>query len=201
MAILKAQKKPRRPSLAVVDKIVLVAIVMLLGLMKPDLVVMTAYVLLYPYLFFTGRKKAFSHLLLATGLSLIWIVIGNSQYGYNQSMSHVFGFNLFPFFAWAIGLFASYILYAHWEHVLKTKAWYKRLLFYLAIYWPLLILLEWLAFHILMIRNVATGIYPGLPLCDCMHAPGWMKAVYLALGPIYFSLCSLLGLENPHKKS
>jgi hypothetical protein len=42
----------------------------------------------------------------------------------------------------------------------------------------------------------ATFGYPGLPLCDCIHAPRWVQVTYLSMGPIYFGLAEWLGLNR-----
>ena len=64
------------------------------------------------------------------------------------------------------------------------------------IFWALLILAEVLGYHVFEIRNAATGMYPGLPICDCIHAPPWMQAVYFALGPLYYGLLKMFKLER-----
>jgi len=180
------------------DKAISLLVIILLGVVRPDVLVIGVYILLYPYLFLTARKTAFYHLYLSTLIALIWVIITNSQYGYNQEMLTIFGLNTFPLFAWASGLFAVYLIYSHWEYKLKYANFIKRMMLFIAIYWPILILVETIAYHLFDIRNLSAVIYAGLPICDCIHAPKWMQISYLAIGPIYFSICELIGLENPH---
>jgi hypothetical protein len=182
----------------ITDKLISLIIILLLALIRPDTLVMTVYFLIYPYLLLTDRKKALHHLILASSVSLLWMLIANEQYGYNKRMLKVFGLNAFPLFAWAAGLFGIYLLYAHWEHLFKPKSLLNKILLFLALYWPVLILVETLGYHVFNIKNLAAAQYSGLPICDCLHAPFWMKISYFTLGPIYFLACQLLGLENPH---
>jgi hypothetical protein len=46
------------------------------------------------------------------------------------------------------------------------------------------------------IQNVATASYPGLPICDCIHAAPWMQFAYFAMGPIYYLLIHSLKLNR-----
>lgn len=182
------------------DKFLYLLVVILLGVFRPDFLMIGVYILLYPYLFLTARKTAFYHLYIASLVALVWMIIANGQYGYNREMLMIFGLNSYPLFAWAVGLFAAYIIYSHWEHKLKFAGPVKKMMLFVAFYWLLLLSVETIAYHLFNIRNLSTAIYAGLPICDCIHAPVWMQISYLALGPIYFAICELIGLENPHSK-
>ena len=187
-----------KKQLVIADKIIYVVVVLLLGVFRPDTLMIGAYFMLYPYLFLTARKSAFYHLLVSSIIALAWVIIAKNQYGYNREMVLIFGLNSYPLFAWAAGLFGIYLIYSHWEHILKEQGWLKKMLLFIAFYWPLLISVETIAYHIFNIKNLSTAAYAGLPICDCIHAPRWMQISYLALGPIYFGICELIGLENPH---
>jgi hypothetical protein len=187
-----------KKQLIIADKAIYVLIVILLGVFRPDTLMIAVYFLLYPYLLLTARKSAFYHLFIASIISLVWMLIANNQYGYNRNMLIVFGLNSFPLFAWASGLFAAYLIYSHWEHKFKFASPIKKMLLFIAFYWPILISVETIAYHIFNIKNLSTAVYAGLPICDCIHAPIWMQVSYLALGPLYFGICELIGLENPH---
>ena len=126
------------------------------------------------------------------------MLIANNQYGYNRNVMTIFGLSSFPLFAWACGLFAAYLIYSHWEHKFKFVNFIKKTLLFIAFYWPLLISIETIAYHVFNIKNLSAAAYAGLPICDCIHAPLWMQISYLALGPLYFIICELIGLENPH---
>tara|TARA_Y100000310_G_scaffold221415_1_gene222985 strand:- start:1629 stop:2297 length:669 start_codon:yes stop_codon:yes gene_type:complete len=192
-----------KKKLMFLDKLMAIIFVVFLGIFRPDAIVIIGYFILFPYLLITKRKNAFLHLCIASIVALIWTIIASKQYGYNQEMWMFLGLNTFPLFAWASGLFTIYLIYSHWEHKLKFKTPVKKLLLFIALYWPMLLILETVGYHYFNIQNVATAIYAGLPLCNCMYAPLWMQISYFALGPIYFIVCELIGLENPHhiKKS
>ena len=187
-----------KKQLVVVDEIIFIAVALLFWIFWPDVLVIAVYLLLYPYLFLTARKSSLNHLYTASIVALIWMVIAKSQYGYNQEMLIVLGFNLFPLFSWAIGLFGVYIIYSHWEHIIKKTSLLKKILLFIAFYWPILIFAETIAYHVFNIHNLSTAIYAGLPICNCLHAPIWMQISYFALGPIYLIICELIGLKNPH---
>ena len=189
-----------KKQLLIADKVISILVVLLLGIFSPDFVVIAAFFLVIPYLFLTQRKILFYHLMVASAVALIWMSIAKNQYGYNQDLLTVVGINLYPLFAWAIGLFAIYVIYSHYEHILKERGFVRKILLFLVFYWPLLIIVETVAYHTFNIHNLATASYVGLPLCDCIHAPRWMQASYFALGPIFFTLSSVLKLENPHFK-
>lgn len=189
-----------KKQLLIADKIFTLAIVLFLGIYRPDYVVIAAYFLLIPYLILTQRKSLFYHLLAASLVAVAWMLIAKKQYGYNHEFLTLLGINLYPLFAWAVGLFLIYVLYSHYEHMINEKGYAKQLLLFAAIYIPMLIAVETLAYHAFDIHNVATEAFPGLPICDCIHAPRWMQLAYFAMGPIFFSLCYILKLENPHFK-
>lgn len=187
-----------KKQLIIADKIIYVFVVLLLGVLRPDALMIGVYFMLYPYLFLTARKSAFYHLFISSIIALIWMIIVKNQYGYSREMMAIFGLNSFPLFAWASGLFATYLIYSHWEHILRKQGWLKKMLLFVAFYWPILISVETIAYHVFNIKNLATTAYVGLPICDCIHAPRWVQISYLALGPLYFAVCELIGLENPH---
>ena len=186
-----------KKQLIIADKIIFFVIVLLLEVVRPDILVIWVYFMIYPYLLLTARKSAIYHLFVSSIIALIWVFIAKNQYSYG-GMIAVLGINIYPLFAWAAGLFGTYLIYSHWEHILQERGWFKKMLLFVAFYWPMLIAVETIAYHVFNIRNLSTIAYAGLPLCDCIHAPRWMQISYLALGPIYFGICELIGLENPH---
>ncbi len=131
-------------------------------------------------------------LLLAFIVALIWMLIAHKEYSYNRNFASVFGINLFPLIAWTFSLLVMYIIYFHFERFLKNKTFLKKLLLFVAIYWPLLIFFETIFYHLFNLKNLATASYSGLPICNCLHAPHWMQLAYFLLGPIYFLLVMLL---------
>lgn len=188
-----------KKQLLITDKILSILVLILIGLFaRSDYVVITAFILLIPYIFLTQRESLKNHLLLALIIAFVWMGIARENYGYNREFITFLGFNLYALFAWAIGLFVVYLIYSHYEHFLKSKGYLHKLLLYIAIYWSLLILAETIAFHIFDIKNLYTSIYAPLPICNCIHAPRWMQTSYFLIGPIYFTISYFLKLENPH---
>lgn len=65
--------------LLVADKFITLLIIILIGIFKPDYVVIAAYLLVIPYLFLTQRKNLFYHLFLASVIAIIWMLIAKKE--------------------------------------------------------------------------------------------------------------------------
>jgi hypothetical protein len=187
-------------SLMISDKAIsLLALLSLnFSVIRADFMIMTVYLLLFPYLLLTNRRHAVFHLLIASAFACCWIFIARDQYGYNRELLVIAGYNVYPLFAWAVGLFGVYLMYAHWVPAFRTMALPKKMAFFSVLYWSLLFGAEIIAYHYFNFRNIATSQYAGLPLLDCIHVPDWMKAFYLLNGPVYFLICEFLGLPDPN---
>ncbi len=153
-----------------------------------DLVLMYSWFFILIYMVVTRRFFAVMHLFLATVVALIWVHYAKDYYGYKYVYHVIFGMNLLPLMAWTLCLFGLSEVY---NYLNLTKKRFKFLLF-VPIFWFLLILFETIAYHVLEIRNTMTGTYVGLPICDCIHAPTWMKVVYFSMGPTYYSATMLV---------
>ena len=189
-----------KKQLLISDKVITLLVILFLGLLSPDYVVIAAYFIIIPYLILTRRKVLFYHLMVSSAVALIWMLIAKNEYSYNQDFLIIWGIDLFPLFSWATGLFAIYVIYSHYEHILNEQSFIHKLLLFIAFYFPFIIGAETIAYHFFNIYNIAAVAYPGLPICDCIHAPRWMQAAYFAMGPIFFAVCHILKLENPHFK-
>lgn len=172
-----------------------------MGLVSTDILFMVLYSLLYPYLYLTQRKKAILPLLLSSVFAIVWVFLAGENYGYNNERIALFGLNTFPLFAWAIGLFAIYIVYSYVEKILTISSFTLQAIVFIALYVVGLIFFEAVGYYVFDIKNVATGMYSSLPLCNCLHAPVWMQISYFIIGPVYFFICKLLRLENPLTKN
>jgi hypothetical protein len=125
------------------------------------------------------------------------MLIAKNQYHYNIAVMSIYGISIFPLFAWALGLFSVYMIYLYLEMVLKIHETIKKVILFIILYWSILISTETIAYHIFNIKNMATKMYAGLPICNCIHAPKWMQISYLLLGIIYFTISKLMKLNNP----
>ncbi|MFA6992197.1 MAG: hypothetical protein WC269_02860 [Candidatus Gracilibacteria bacterium] len=123
---------------------------------------------------------------LAFLFALAWLLVGGDQYGYNHNFGEILGLNLFPLICWGFGLFAMFLIYEFAEKYIKPKRLAVKLALFAGIYWPLLVVAETVGYYTFNIQNVATAMYEGLPICDCMHAPWWMQIAYFLIGPFYF---------------
>lgn len=139
------------------------------------------------------------HFLVSFIVVAAWMIIVKDQYYYNYNFFEIFGISLFPLVIAPIGLLFIYIIYSSLVVHLKLNNLFSRFSFFVFIYWVMLILAETIGYHGLSINNLGTANYPGLPMCDCIHAPGWMQLGYLLIGPIYFIICILLNLETNKK--
>ncbi len=158
---------------------------------RKEIAVGIIYCTILIYLILSKDKMNLINFAIATFVSIIWILIANDEYGYNRKTILIFGYNSFPFFAWAAGLFASYLFYSAIEKRIKSNDILKKTLLYLAIFWPSLIFSEAVGYHYFGIHNIQTAEYRGIPILDCIHAPLWMQISYFLLGPIYYTLCEL----------
>jgi len=154
-----------------------------------DIILILFYILLLIFLIFQKKDKELYYLVVATIISFIWFLVSKNQYSYNQDFLSIFGYSLYPFFSWAIGLFFIYLIFLLFTKKFKTKT--QKFIFFVIIYWIFLILAETIFYHYFNVRNVAGSLYSGLLICDCMHAPFWMKIVYFSFGPIYYLILSL----------
>src|SRR3989339_1061741 len=187
-----------KKQLLIIDKVVVLFLFLLLGVFRADYVVIAGYLFLFFYLIITHRTSLFYHLLVSSILALLWMLYAKGEYGYNSTFLTLWGMNVFSLFAWANGLLAVYILFSHYEHLLHTQHMVFRIIIFCLFYWILLISVETVAYYVFHIRNVASAAYSGLPVCQCIHAPRWMQAAYLLMGPLFYVLCYFLRLENPH---
>ena len=160
------------------------AILLLFALFRghSDWVLLISWVLIFGYLILLRRFAALMHLLLATILAAIWVHFAKDYYAYKIAYIQIFELNSLPLMAWTLSLFelGEYCSY------LKFKPKSLNFLFFVLVVWTTGIFFETFAYHVLEIRDTMTASYPGLPFCDCIHAPRWMQLVYFLLGPVYF---------------
>ena len=161
--------------------------------LRPDIFVLITTVIILTALILFEKKHWLPHFGIAMETSTVWNLISASQYGYNQEFFSIGSVSIFPLFAWTIGLFLIYLIYnALYKRGISSRFSFKgfpqQFLLYIALYWPILLAAETIGYHAFNIKNGAAAQYPGLPFCNCLHAPLWMQIAYLALGPIYFLL-------------
>ena len=184
----------------VTDIVISLIIVVLVAIFLPPFFLLISFILICTYLFLAKQKSAIYHLLVSFVIAVIWVIIARNYYSYNQKNLVLLGINLYPLFAWALGLFGAYIIYCYWGNKLKEENSLGRIFLFSAFYWLLLIVGEVIAYNFFNIHDLATSMYSALPLCNCMHAPIWIQASYFALGPLYFLFCDLFNLENRNFK-
>ncbi len=180
-----------RKRLILSDELLIVLTILLLGVFRPDIVLIVSYFVLIIYLLISKRKLLLFHLAIASLLSFLWLLIAYQEYNYNQDFLIILGLNTFPYFAFSLGLFALYLIYSHYEYKFKNKSYLRELLLIILTYFPLLIIVETIAYHLFNIQNIASEMYAGLPICNCLHARRWMQISYFLMGPLYFSIIYL----------
>ena len=146
----------------------------------------------------TKRQRYFTQYAIASFTAVVWVLVAGEFYFYRTNLLHLYGFSIFPLFAWASGLFGSFILFTHINHFFRKKAFVWKLLAYSAYYITILIILETIGYYLFGIQLVTN--YPGLPLCNCLHGPLWFQIVYLTMGPVYFSVCMFFDSKKPAGK-
>ncbi len=138
------------------------------------------------YLIATKRTRLLKYFVISIIITSIYLLIAHEYYNYGTNALMPFGLPMLPFFAWSIGLFAVRIIVEQ----IHAKPW-KQFIIITALYWIVLLSMETIAYHLIGIRNIATAAYPGLPICDCIHAPQWMQVSYLLIGPGYLIICAV----------
>ena len=171
---------------------------------QADWVLLVSWFFIFSYLLLTKRFNALVHQILATLIAIGWVHFAKDYYGYKFDFLKIFGMNILPLMAWTLALLGLGEMCNHLK--MNRKIYY--FLIFIPSFWFLLILFETVAYHVLKIRNTVTGSFAGLPYCDCIHAPTWMKVVYFSMGPVYYgsitSADELLGRWFParfHRKS
>jgi hypothetical protein len=191
--------KWRKP-LLIIDIVFSIIVLFLTFIFKSEFILITTFFLIIVYLIISDRKKFFYHFLTASIVATLWMIVAKKEYGYNHDFITILGYNAFPLFSWAIGLFCVYVLYSYLEHLFHEDGFIKKFILFTILFIPILLIAETLGYHVFDIHNIATAKYTPLPICNCIHAPWWMQLSYILLGPIYFIICYLLNLENPHYK-
>lgn len=189
-------KLSRNIIILIFEVIITVLTIILMLLFNPDYVIVAIYPLALAYFYLTKHKNIFYSLLLSTVVSTTWVLIARNMYNYNYGSLSIFGITTFPILAWSLGLSALFGIYTTIKRITKTKKFLMSFIILLLIYWPFLIFIETIGYHVLNIHNMEHLAYAGLPLCNCMHAPHWMQAAYFLLGPFYFILASAFDLER-----
>jgi hypothetical protein len=172
-------------------------IILLFSIFKShaDLVLLISWPFIFVYFLLMGRIKSIAHLLLATLMAVIWVQFAKEYYGYKYDYLRIFGMNTLPLMAWTLTLLGL----GEICNFLRFKKRVYKFLFFVPSFWFLLILFETVAYHVLEIRNTMTGNYVGLPFCNCLHAPTWMKFVYFSMGPLFYGLSQLADRYLDHR--
>jgi len=131
-----------------------------------------------------------SSLLLSFGVSLFWSVFSVDFYNYSFSYKVLNLFDLFPFLAFGVGLYASYYMFYKILDFFELKSLNLRLelIIYFVYYVLIMLFGEWFFYHFVGVQNLATVAFPPLEICNCLHAPPAMAAVYMLMGPLFFIL-------------
>jgi hypothetical protein len=181
----------KKKQLLFFDLLLFLIFIILFIFIRQDILVTIIFFFLILYLILTKRIKKIPYLIISFIISLIWILLAKDYYMYNKEFIMILKINIFPLFAWTSGLFTLYLLYSYLIKYLKLKKEILIFLLFIFIYFSLLILGETIGYHYLDIKNDQTAQYPGIIICDCIHAPKWMQISYFMLGIIFFLSCKL----------
>jgi hypothetical protein len=151
---------------------------------KADIVLIVFWFIIAIYSLFLKRYSSFFHLTISTFIAFMWVYIARDNYGYNYNYTTLAGMNLLPVMAWALGMTGALEIFSNF--IIRRKM--IRFLAFSLAFWVLLIIVETYAFHIINIRDIASGNNVGLPFCNCIHAPWWMRIVYFSMAPGYYAI-------------
>lgn len=181
---MTSQRKDKNKLFFILDLIIMFLTITGVSLFQDqaDVVLIIIWVFIGIYTWLNKRYDSFTHFIISTCIAFLWVWCARNNYGYNYTYYSVAGLNLLPIAAWSMGLlFVSEIL----NHFAVEKK-VIRLVAFTLLYWCALLAIESYAFHVIGIRNISTGNSIGLPLCNCIHAPWWMRIVYFSMGPVYY---------------
>jgi hypothetical protein len=187
------------------DIVTYIICLILMMIFRPDIGMTFAFIFLVVSILLAKRYSLLKFLSISFIMALIWQIVGGKEYFYGKDFWFVAGINVFPLLVWTIGLFVAYMVFFYMfeyfvspkSSILKKNA--VKLFMFIIFYWIVLITAETLAFHVFGFKNLAGAKYVGLPLCDCIHSPRWMQAVYLCMGPLYISLIYLLRSKKQYE--
>lgn len=163
--------------------------------MQKDIILLICYLLFLLYIRLTGQRELYKPAAVAVIFAITWSIIAHSEYGYNTAMLSGPGINLYPIVGWSFGLLAIYFIYRKVRSYISVSSIWQKLALINVFYIPLLLFAEFVAYHFLGVINLATASYPGIPLCDCLHAPVWMQAAYLAMASLFLVALHFLRLD------
>jgi hypothetical protein len=155
---------------------------------KADIVLIVFWFIIAIYTVYLRRFNSFFHLAISTCIAFIWVFIARDNYGYNYNYMTLAGMNLLPVMAWALGMTGALEIFSNF--IIRRKM--IRFLTFSLAFGVLLIIVETYAFHIINIRDIASGNSVGLPFCNCIHAPWWMRIVYFSMAPGYYAITSIV---------
>ena len=125
-------------------------------------------------------------------ISLTWSYFARDMYSYNMDFPVIFGINSYPLICWTLALTAGCLLVNYLLKQLHITRFTLRLLGTIGFYFVAVVIAETVGYHVFGVKDTSTAQYPGLPLCDCLHAPGWMQFAYFALGPLHWVVTQIL---------
>ena len=130
--------------------------------------------------------------LVAFVVSLTWSYFARHMYSYNMDFPVIFGINSYPLICWTLALTAGCLLVDYLLKRLRITRFSLRLIGTISFYFIAVIIAETVGYHVFGVKDTSTAQYPGLPLCDCLHAPRWMQFAYFALGPLHWAITQAL---------
>ena len=182
--ILILQRKDKKKPFLIRDLIIMILTVTGISLFQnqADVILILFWVFIGIYTWLSKRYDSFMHFILSTCIAFLWVWCARNNYGYNYTYYSVAGLNVLPITAWSMGLLCVSEILNHFA----VKKIMIRLMVFSLLFWCALITIETYAFHVIGIKNISTGNSNGLPLCNCIHAPWWMRIVYFSMGPVYY---------------
>lgn len=179
------------------DILYILSVFSLLVFIRADIVLGLAMVYMPLHFYLTSRMHLLRQYCVVILLAVLWVYGTREYYQYNKDFVVLFGgLNAFPITTRVMGFMGVYVLYTHTVRFLGISGFWKKFFLFSLSLNLLHLVLEKIGHDYWGIRNAFTAEYPGLPFCECLHAPPWMQAGYLLLGPIFFALVYFLGFDK-----
>ncbi len=177
-------------------EISLILFALIIGLFFSKYFFLTTFVLMWSYMISTKRIKSMKRFAISTIIALVWIIIANNFYSYNQDFLIIFGFATFPFFGLSIGLYGIHMLFSILDKKLKKTDFKFRFILFCFFFWVILLISESCAYNFFNVHNITSTTYTGIKFCNCIHAPIWMKLAYFLFGPIFYLISKIFNVEK-----
>ena len=160
----------------------------LFSFFRPDFVLLAVWVLMWPYIFISRRKKLLVYFLLSNIIGIGWFILSKNNIHYVRGFLSFRGHQFFVLFGWSLGLVFFKMICDSLKRIFHFTSYLSEYLFFSVLFIAVLLAAESIGYHFFNITNELAVGTAGLPVLDCIHGPAWIKIGYCLTGPLYLIL-------------